>query len=166
MEVDGTFVLALVGAVAGVAALAWSILEFIFAGAWVTVRIDAGWMGPGGAVTSDEAPVWSEQPDPAFPTPMIAVAVVNRGRHPTTVRSVEFSAGGFSFVPLASRIGQSLQYRSERHSAESWHLDAREAAAAQRSSMEVMRQPAHGVRAVAKPATGKERRSRNVVWLP
>ena len=56
MDTGGTFILALVGALTGAAALAWSILEFAFGGAWVTVRIVAGWMGPGRAVPPRRIP--------------------------------------------------------------------------------------------------------------
>ena len=97
---------------------------------------------------------------------MVGVIVINKGRHPTTIHSVAFSAGDFSFTPLASRVGPDMPFRLDGYSAESWYLDVREAVAAQQSWVEVMKRPASEVRAVAKLATGREKSSRNSVWLP
>ena len=163
---QGTFVLALIGALTGVAALAWSVLEFLFGGAWVKVRLVSAWIGPGGAVTSESQSGWSRSPDQALPTPAIGIVVINRGRHPTTVASVSFSGEDFNFVPLGLRIGPPIPYRLEGQSAESWFLELREAVGVQESFTDVMKTSPKPIRAIAHLATGKKRVSANSLRLP
>jgi hypothetical protein len=96
-----TLVIAIIGALTGVASLAWSIASHLLSGARVTVELEAGWVGPAGMI---HGPIESFNPHTppmdGMREPVICVQVRNKGRLQTSVTGYSVKVGRTNyFVP-------------------------------------------------------------------
>lgn len=164
-----TLVVAIFGALMGLAALVWQIAQHSLTGARVRVELKSAMLGPGGAVVAPQDQAWrqADQIRPnGYSTPAYAVTVINRGRFPATVESVSFVVGGgLGYRPVADLIGPELPHRIEGGSAGTWYVNARAVWATEDASATVLNTPRSGVKAEIGLADGKSRESARIPVL-
>lgn len=161
-----TLVTAIVGAVSGVGALLWGVSQYWLVGPRITVVVAEAWVGAG-ILTGPEA--WTRhRNDGQFPVPAVAVEVVNKGRQPTTITSVEVVlSNGLSYRDLDGLgISPPLSYRLDAHEAATWLVEFRAVWASVETSREVLGTIDRVVTARVKLATGKAIRSGQSIRIP
>ena len=119
-----TLVVAVFGALLGLAALVWNIAEFRLAGPRVKVAIKAAVISKAmeDAITGLEA-VWTQNFDPRINERAVAIWVRNVGRFPTSIETYRVDvAEGYAFTDTQSLVGPPVPHRLEAGEAATWYI--------------------------------------------
>jgi len=92
-----TLIIAVVGALSGVAALAWSVAAHLLTGPRVKVVLRGGWMNGTECVTVPINAFLAITPPEGFPAPVVAVHVYNSGRSPVQITTWAVSVGAATY---------------------------------------------------------------------
>lgn len=119
-----TLAIAVIGAITGVASLAWTIASHVLTGARVKVELRGGWIGPGGAVTMPmDGFDPSALPPDGFHRLVAAVQVRNVGRLPATVVNWGVNIGKTQLGQVVGPWNKPLPHRVDVEEQEAWFVD-------------------------------------------
>jgi hypothetical protein len=157
-----TLVVAIVGAVTGVAALVWEAATFVLSGSRVKVALTHAWLGGGGVVTGPLGEIGKQPPDERFPVEALGVEVRNVGRLQASVTGCAIEVGPVAisaFVPHNEPLPHRLDIGEEN----TWFVEVAQIHAAVSAAVRTFG-PVE-IRARASLGTGKRITSRNSISL-
>ena len=151
-----TLVVAILGALTGVAALVWQAVTFALSGGRVKVALKTAWLGPGGAIIGEPG-TWKpgQPPAAAYDTECFGVEVRNVGRLPVSVTGWGVKVGPAELGDVQNVWNKPLPHRLEVGEAVTWFVEARQVM----SAADTIRPPE--LRAAASLGTGKRVVSKN-----
>jgi hypothetical protein len=154
--------LGLIGAVTGVVALLWNVVEFALAGPRIQVRLSEGRTDGFQLITGPG--LWAQNPSYTgieLPYRVVAIEVTNRGRAAVTIASAGMKfTNGTEF-----HATDETNYRLDAHSSHTWRLPFETASAVVTTSRK-SNMPAESARGLARLATGKAIVSKVAVRIP
>ena len=118
-----------IGAITGVAALAWNVAEFRLTGPRVKGQLIFGAVGPGGIVSTRHGPPrdWKMLARQGFVEPLVGIEVVNSGRASTQVHHFSCRlSNGFALSDAQLSVNQPIPFVLEPHRSERFWLPAQE----------------------------------------
>lgn len=120
-----TLVIAVCGAVTGVAALAWSVATHLLTGPRVAVELRGGFRGPANYSHTkfDKFDPTANVNAELLPIPIVVVLVRNRGRAPVSVTSWSVHIGDLGYGESSRDYNPALPYRLEGGETALWVID-------------------------------------------
>lgn len=163
-----TLVVAGIGALTGIAALAWQAATFALSGGRAKVTLKVAWLSPGGGALVGEPGTWhpGRRPAEGFDLECFGVEVVNVGRLPITVTGWGVDIGKAQLGYVLAAWNPPLPHRLDVGEQATWFVEAPSVAAAASALAEVVGgNPSVRLRANAKLGTGKSVTSKNSMTL-
>jgi hypothetical protein len=159
-----TLVVAIVGAVTGLLALAWQAVTYFLSGARFRVELVSGWVGPSGAFVGTPGTFEaSHPPSSSLNEACLGVKVTNVGRLPLTVTSWSIGIGPAALGLFANQWNKPVPHRLEVGEPATWFVasaDVSRAAYALRNQKDIR------IRAQAAIAGRKSRESKRQLRYP